>query len=82
MAPRKMPFHPDEVRQKIQASQLVNRLQGHAFGDHDLSATQLKAIEILLRKTVPDLSSMTVAGDPDNPINHSIKVTFVRPRTA
>lgn len=32
----------------------------------------------LLGKVLP----MTVAGDPDNPINHSIKVTFVRPRTA
>jgi hypothetical protein len=29
MAKRKMLFHPDHVREKIRASQLINRLQAH-----------------------------------------------------
>lgn len=66
MAARKMPFHPDEVRKKIQASQLVNRLQGHAFGENELTASQLKAIEILLRKAVPDLSAVQLSGEGEN----------------
>lgn len=51
--------HQDDVRTKIQASQLVNVLQNHALGKTaELSMTRMKAIEILLRKSIPDLSSV------------------------
>lgn len=57
MAARKIKIrHDDETRLKIQTSQLINRLQDHVFKDVEISATQLKAIEILLKKTLPDLS--------------------------
>ena len=56
-------LHQDDVRRKIQASQLVNRLTDHALGGLELSATQIKAIEILLRKSVPDLSAITLDGE-------------------
>src|SRR6516164_9499965 len=36
MAKRKMLFHPDYVREKIRASQLINRLQKCAFGEINL----------------------------------------------
>lgn len=56
--------HQDDVRKKIQASQLVNVLQNHALGNtEELSASRLKAIEILLRKSVPDLSAIQLDGD-------------------
>jgi hypothetical protein len=57
MARRKMLFHPDYVREKIRASQLINRLQKCAFGEISLTMTQLRAIEILLRKSTPDLAA-------------------------
>ena len=57
MARRKMLFHPDYVREKIRASQLLNRLQKCAFGEISLTITQLRAIEILLRKSIPDLAA-------------------------
>jgi hypothetical protein len=47
---RKMLFHPDYAREKIRASQLINRLHKCAFGEISLTMTQLRAIEILLRK--------------------------------
>jgi hypothetical protein len=49
--------HDDETRAKIQATQLVNRLQDHVFGKVELSPTQVRSAEILLRKSIPDLSS-------------------------
>lgn len=59
MAARKLrPFHSDEVRAKIQTSQLLNRLTDHALGKVELSATQVRAIEVLIKKTLPDLSAM------------------------
>jgi BioD-like phosphotransacetylase family protein len=72
--------HDEETRAKIKASQLINRLQDHVFNDAGVSATQMKAIEILLRKALPDLSNVTVGGDPDNPVKHShaVEVTFVQ----
>lgn len=58
------------VRAKIQASQLINVLQNHALGavSEDLSPSRLKAIEILLRKSVPDLQSIQLSGDEENPV--------------
>lgn len=66
MAARKLrKFHTDEIRAKIQASQLINRLTDHALGNVDLSATQVSAIKILLGKSVPDLQSVTIEGAGD-----------------
>lgn len=50
--------HDDKTRLKIQTSQLINRLNDHALGTVELSPTQVKSIEILLRKTLPDLSAV------------------------
>ena len=64
--------HDQKTREKIQTSQLVNRLTNHALGEIELTATQLRAIEILLKKTLPDLSSVELKGDQENPlsVNH------------
>lgn len=45
-----------EARQKIQTSQLINRLQDHALGRVEMTKTQVSATSILLKKTLPDLS--------------------------
>lgn len=70
MAARIRKTHQDEVRAKIQASQLINVLQNHALGEDEkeLPPSRLKAIEILLKKSLPDLSSVEVSGDEDNPL--------------
>lgn len=70
MAARLRKHHQDEVRTKIQASQLINVLQNHALGldEKEIKPSRLKAIEILLRKSVPDLSSVELSGDADNPV--------------
>ena len=57
-------LHQEDVRRKIQASQLINVLMDQALGNgDDLSPTRLKAIEILLRKSLPDLSAIELSGD-------------------
>jgi hypothetical protein len=59
MAPRSVKIrHDDETRAKIKTSQLLNRLNDHIFKEVELSQTQMRAIEVLLRKTLPDLSAM------------------------
>ena len=62
-------LHQDDVRKKIQASQLVKVLQDHALtGKGEIPPTRLKAIEILLKKSVPDLQAITLSTDPEHPL--------------
>ena len=64
MAARKRAIrHDDNTRAKIQAAQLINRLTAHATGEIELSSTQVRAIEVLLRKTLPDLSDVRMEVD-------------------
>lgn len=81
MAARLNKLHQDDIRQKIQASQLINVLQDHALGKtEELSMSRMKAIEILLRKSIADLSAVTVSGDPDAPLAfEKIERVIVRP---
>lgn len=64
----------DQTRAAIQTSQLVNRLQNYALAVEgiDIDAGRLKAIEILLRKSLPDLSALSLSGDEDNPLLVSV----------
>lgn len=52
----------DEVRERIKSSMLINRLIDHALGKVGMLPTQVRAVEILLRKTLPDLASTEHTG--------------------
>jgi hypothetical protein len=58
--------HDLETREKIQTSQLINRLQSFVNEEVTIDPVRLKAIEILLRKSLPDLSSVSVEGPGAN----------------
>lgn len=74
MAARLNKLHSDEIRLKIQTSQLLNVLQNHALDpDSELIPSRIKAIEILLRKSLSDLSSVEVSGNEDSPLVVNIK---------
>lgn len=55
-------------REKIRTSMLVNRLQNHAAGRIEMTQTQIRAAEILLRKRLPDLSATELSGPGGGPI--------------
>lgn len=52
MAKRIRAHHQEEVKAKIQASQLINQLQNHALGltANELKPTQIDAAKFLLNK--------------------------------
>lgn len=62
MAARKSQTLSQNTRDRIKAAQLINRLTAHALEDLELSATQIKAIEILLKKVLPDLKAVELTG--------------------
>lgn len=69
MAARNRPGLSENTRKRIQTTMLVKRLEEHILGNAEISSTQMRAIEILLKKTLPDLSSIEHTGDPENPID-------------
>ena len=60
---KERPWSQDH-RDKIQTSMLLNRMQDHILGKIKLDSTQVQAIGILLKKSMPDLAStdLTVKG--------------------
>ena len=52
---------PDH-RLAICAGQLIEQLQAHILGSAELTPTQLRAAEILLKKTLPDLQTIQQKG--------------------
>ena len=57
------------VRDKIKASQLVNRLQDHALGKTEMSRSQVAAAEFLLNKIIPN---------PPTKLEHSGSIDFAQ----
>lgn len=53
----------DATRQKIQASQIINRLVNFVNGEVSLLPHQVTAAVALLRKVLPDLASVEVSGE-------------------
>ena len=57
------PIRAEEVRARIQASQIINRLTNHCLGEIEMTASQVTAGLGLLRKCVPDLTAVEHSGE-------------------
>jgi hypothetical protein len=68
MAARLNPRHLEMVREKIRASVLIDRLHKHAEGKLDMTATQIKAAETLLDRSVPKLAHFQHSGPEGGPL--------------
>lgn len=75
MPKRLNPRHQEMVIAKIQASQLINRLQDHVDGKVDLSPTQVNAARILLDRSVPILARTEMTG----PDGGSLQINILDP---
>lgn len=53
----------DRWIERIQASKLITKLVNHAMGESELTNSQIRAIEILLKKVVPDLAAVQHSGE-------------------
>lgn len=57
-----------EHRVKIQNSNILNALIEHVEGTREMSSTQVTAGLGLMKKVLPDLSNVTLSGDPESPV--------------
>ena len=62
------PRHQQLIRDKIQTGLLIEKLQQCALEGLELTSQQMKAIEILLKKSIPDLSAVELSGDDSKPV--------------
>ena len=56
-------------RDKGRIGNLMSRLYRHAEGEIEMTATQIRAAEAYLKKTLPDVQSVTLKGDAENPLS-------------
>jgi hypothetical protein len=80
MAARLRKTHQDDVRTKIKVTELINRVQAYALGelqDADVSSNRLNAIKMLLAKALPDLSSVEITGNSDNPLETISRIELI-----
>lgn len=80
MAARIHARHQEDVRRKIQASQIINRLQAYFDGKIDLSAGQIQTAKILLDKSVSNAPT-ELTGAAGGPLTVEI-VKFVEDKAA
>lgn len=59
----------EEKRAKIQIDVLIKLLMQNAKGEVQMDSTRVRSIEILLKKTLPDLQSIELTGDDDRPVS-------------
>jgi hypothetical protein len=60
--------HQEDVRKKIQASQIINRFYKAFEGEIELSAIQVNIGKSLLDKVLPDLKAIEMSGDNEAPM--------------
>ncbi len=60
MAARKNLTQLPRTREKIKATMLMNRLIDHVLGKCDMTPSQVRAAQLVLRKTWPDLKAIKV----------------------
>ena len=63
--------HDENTRDKIQVSQITNRLTAHILGKVDMPASAVTAALGLLRKKLPDLANVAHTGDA-GPVTYNI----------
>jgi len=71
MAARLSPKHDQLTRDKIQTSQLVNRLNSFALDESEsirMTSDQVRAALGLLKKTIPDLAVTQHTGPDGGPV--------------
>lgn len=75
------PLHDDRTKERIRASQLLNRLTQHANGEVELTPSQVQAAKIVIGKIVPDLKAVEHSGPEGGAIQSLVRVEFIGPAT-
>jgi hypothetical protein len=67
-----------ELRNKIEAGKIINRLNSFILGDQKMEPHQVTGALGLLRKVIPDLSATELSGDPERPVTVDYRESIER----
>lgn len=62
------PLHDDKTKERIRASQLLNRLNDFVNGKCELSPAQVQAARIIIGKVIPDMKAIEHTGKDGGPL--------------
>lgn len=68
------PKHDEKTRLKIQTSQIINRLNSFVNGEVEMTSAQIRAAEILLKKSLPDLQTVEHVDNNDKVDDYTLRV--------
>lgn len=68
--------HQQDVRDKIKATQIINRLRSGFEGDVELTSTQVNIGIALLKKVLPDLSAIDMSGEVKQEVTFNVDATL------
>lgn len=57
-------------RDRIQVAMIINRLQDHIEEKCEMTSTQIKAADILLKKRLPDMKAVEHSGEMTNNVTY------------
>jgi len=72
MAARLNTRQTEKAKSHIKTNRILEELGKVVFEEREMTATQLRAAEILLNKTIPNLKAIEVAGKVD----HKLEITW------
>ena len=70
-------LHDEQTKRRIQASQLLNRLNSFANGTVRMSSAQVHAAKVVIGKSIPDLKSIEHSSSEGGEITHHLTVECV-----
>jgi hypothetical protein len=62
------PLHDDRTKERIRASQLLNRLTQFANGEIVMDSAQVQAARIVIGKILPDMKAVEHTGKDGGPL--------------
>lgn len=82
MAARLRRSHQEDVKRKIQVSQLINYLQNHALtgSNSEHAATRVRAAQALINKIIPDVTRSEISGPDGGAVVQKIEQVIVDPK--
>lgn len=69
----KSPERIERFRASVRVALIRNRLTKHILGDVEMSATQVRACEILLNRAIPTVGHVEITGEGGGPVQHAIE---------
>jgi hypothetical protein len=71
------PAAAERIRDRIQSDRIINKLENHILDGVEMTSTQVSAALGLLKKKLPDLSSIDQAVEHTGKVAHDVEIRII-----